>query len=75
MLKLEDIKVGMRVNTQDLIEIYDVVIILTDIKDHVGKIIYIGEPDTDELENIYKGVDNVCPIFNRSEDLEVDWDE
>lgn len=51
MLKLEDISLGMRVRPEELWHIYDTVIILTnfDEKKETAEIVYIGEPNTDEL--------------------------
>lgn len=70
MYKVEDLKVGMIVKIRDLKEIYDTVIILTDIegkecKEHRGRIIYIGEPDTQELRNAISSITtNQCTVYN-----------
>jgi hypothetical protein len=75
MLKLEDIKVGMRVNPRDLSEIYDTLIILTNFNNHVGEIVYIGESDTEESGRIYDSLTEICSVYNDSEELEASWDE
>ena len=51
MLKLKDISLGMRVRPEELWHIYGTVIILTnfDEKKETAEIVYIGEPNTDEL--------------------------
>lgn len=70
MYKVEDLKVGMVVKIRDLKEIYNTVIILTDIegeicKEHKGRIIYIGEPDTKELRNAISSITtNQCTVYN-----------
>ena len=74
MYRVEDLKVGMIVKIRDLKEIYDTVIILTDIegeecKEHRGRIIYIGEPDTQELRNAINSITtNQCTVYNTKEE-------
>lgn len=74
MYKVEDLKVGMIVKIKELKEIYDTVIILTDVegetcKEHRGRIIYIGEPDTKELRNAISSITtNQCTIYNTKEE-------
>lgn len=74
MYRVEDLKVGMIVKIRDLKNIYDTVIILTDIdgdtcKEHTGRIIYIGEPNTQELRNAISSITtNQCTIYNTKEE-------
>jgi hypothetical protein len=74
MLKLEDIKVGMRVNPDDLDEIYNILIILTNFDDNdVGEIVYIGQPNTIEADTLYSTLREICTIYHTvNEDLEDD---
>lgn len=74
MLRLEDLKVGMRVNPDDLDDIYYKLIILTNFIGDVGEIVYIGEPNTAESNRIYKAYDGICTVYNVDEE-EVCWDE
>ena len=75
MLKLEDIKVGMRVDYKDLSEIYDTLIILTDFNGDVGTIVYIGDEDTEESYNVYMQLKEICTVYNSLDDEETSWDE
>lgn len=81
MYKLSDLAVGMRVTIEELNNIYDIVIILTDIqgtsyKDKTGRIVYIGEPDTEELQEAFDStVKDVCTIYNLHEDVEGSYSE
>lgn len=74
MYKVEDLKVGMIVKIRDLRNIYDTVVILTDVegetcKEHRGRIIYIGESDTQELRNAISSITtNQCTIYNIKEE-------
>lgn len=75
MLKLEDLKVGMRVSVSELANIFYKLIILTDFdKDNKGKIVYIGEPNTSESTNLYNSLEEICTVYNVDES-EVSWDE
>lgn len=74
MYKVGDLKVGMIVRIRDLKDIYDTVIILTDVegetcKEHRGRIIYIGEPDTKELRDAISSITtNQCTVYNLREE-------
>lgn len=75
MYKVEDLKVGMRVKLKELKDIYDIVILLTDItnddcKNRTGRIVYIGEPNTPELDSIFKGLTNFCTVYKLREDID-----
>jgi hypothetical protein len=74
MLKLEDIKVGMRVNPDDLREIYHTLIILANFEGDIGEILYIGDVDTKESYDIYMSYDNTCTVYHIDEEEEL-WDE
>jgi len=72
-LKLEDLKVGMRVYVRQLSDIHDIFIYLSDFKyepevfDTVGIVAYFGNLSIQET-----GLDqrNVCSIYNP---LEEEW--
>lgn len=75
MFEVEDLKVGMIVKIKELKEIYDTVILLTDItnescKDRTGRIVYIGEPNTSELDSIFKGLSNFCTVYRVIEEVD-----
>lgn len=76
MLKLEDISLGMRVRPEELWHIYDTVIILTnfDEKKETAEIVYIGEPNTDELialeEQIRLEKKDMCCVYLVQEEEE-----
>ena len=76
MLKLEDISLGMRVRPEELWHIYDTVIILTNFneKKETAEIVYIGEPNTDELialeEQIRLEKKAMCCVYLAQEEEE-----
>lgn len=80
MYRVEDLKVGMIVKIRDLKEIYNTVILLTDItdescKDRTGRIVYIGEPNTSELDSIFKGLSNFCTIYRIREEVDGSYEQ
>lgn len=79
MLKVEDLKVGMRVNPKDLEGIIGVAFILTDFLEEIGTIAYIGEPYTDECSRISDKITSsgksICTYYEPYDDEEVSWDE
>ena len=78
MLKLEDLKVGMRASILDLEKITGTAFILVDVESSIGTIVYIGEPYTDESTDIVLSLQkqgkSVCTIYEPY-DSEVSWDE
>ena len=81
-LKLEDLKIGMRVNAIQLDNIYDTYIILNDIsfnknKHTIGTIAFIGETVTDDAANLFTPGASICTIYKEKAyyDGDVDYDE
>jgi len=73
-LKLEDLKVGMEVQSSQLVNIFDIHIILKDvsfvgINEVSGVIAYIGRTLTDESDNIVK-FNKTYGIYNDSSEFE-----
>lgn len=79
MLKLEDLKVGMRVNMNELDKVYETAIILSDLRDGCGSIYYIGELNTAEMSDVYAMLisdgKRIRSVYNLHEADEVDYDE
>lgn len=80
MLTLNDIKVGMRVNSMDLLDIYGVTILLHNVvptsDGMIGDIFYIGERNASTMESSLRDVtDAIMIIENLYEDEEVSYDE
>ncbi|MDE7476471.1 MAG: hypothetical protein K2M91_00735 [Lachnospiraceae bacterium] len=80
MLKLNDLKVGMRVNYKDLSDVFETVIVLADLdEDYNGTIYYIGDHSTQELRDVYAKLDAeknpIFNIYNLYESEEVCYDE
>lgn len=80
--KLEDLKLGMRVESDNLSEIKDTHIILTEAQyisgiNMSGKISFIGQELTDEARDLYKPGVSIYDVYNDSleEDEELEYDE
>ena len=74
-LKLEDLKVGMYVEIDQLTEIYDTAIIveLSDKDDSGGVIQFIGEPNRKSyngLGHLYEPGKSIAPIYHDSSEFE-----
>lgn len=75
MFRLEDLKIGMRVNPKDLQNIYDVTIVLGDFDNtnSVGTIKYIGKSDTQEVLDICLKTNPRCVIYNTKDEEFCDY--
>lgn len=73
---LEDLRVGMEVNRDELSEIYDTWIILYRPKgaaiEHDGIIGFIGSRTNGESDRLYTADNIVTPVYNDSMNLEAD---
>ena len=67
MLKLEDVKVGMRINPDELRKFVGVAFLLTDFINHEGIVKYIGEPFSDESIKVTKEIlsagKSICTVY------------
>ena len=74
--KIEDLQIGMRVNKENLSEIYDMWIILYRPKNmqllEDGIIGFIGKETNSESDALYTGDNIIIPVYNDSIDLEDD---
>lgn len=78
-LSLSEIKVGMKVDVDQLSEIYDVLIMVQteEVASTKGIIRFIGKEPCNESQAVYAEGKPVSPIFNDSIELEedIDFDE
>lgn len=80
MLKAEDVKVGMRVKSEDLWEIIGVAFLLTDFDEEgYGTVVYAGKPYTKELRDLSVSLvaqgKPICNLYEPYDGEEVSWDE
>ncbi len=78
-LKLEDLRIGMEVDIDQLSEIYDTVIVLTSdsYESNTGTIEFIGNEHNEESHRIINSGKVIASIFHSSQllDREVVFDE
>lgn len=65
-LKLEDLKIGMKVKPSQLSEIYEtyIMILYDNQKQKKGKIVYIGKYRTEEYSKWYRQDKPIRPVYN-----------
>lgn len=75
-LKLEDLKIGMEVEFDQLSDIYDTLILLTSYSytDNKGVIEFIGEPGSEEARPIFESGKVIASIYHDSMELDPDID-
>lgn len=75
-LKLEDLKIGMEVEFDQLSDIYDTLILLTSdsYTANKGVIKFIGKPGSEEVRSIFKSGKVIAPIYHDSMLLDPDID-